>query len=248
MSSPSQSSSAPSPPKSQRKSRSDDNNPQNPISDEESLQVNLNSSPACSPARRALSIDLMKSPVGTKMTDLSRTPPPVHKKKAHRGGHGIDLRQRSSSYDIHSSSSNPHHSPIRHASLPVLNLDDEIGNFGRMTIHTPAPSVRRAPKRKTMDINEGATSSTASDIPLVKMQRTDFATSGTSGQGSAITSASRRVSRPRRVLHRRSLFSPKPASTSEKAAIPSGQSKNDVPSGSSNIPKTAESSPEKMDE
>ncbi|PIC18479.1 hypothetical protein B9Z55_024356 [Caenorhabditis nigoni] len=142
MSPPISSPSTPSPPKYQRKSRSDNNNSQNTNPDEESLQVNLDSSPSGTPSRHASSVDLLKSPVVGRITNPSRTPPPVPKKKALRGSQGTDPRQRSSSYDLQSSSSDPHHSPTRHASLPVLNLDDEIGNFGRMTIHTPAPPVR----------------------------------------------------------------------------------------------------------
>ncbi|PIC18480.1 hypothetical protein B9Z55_024356 [Caenorhabditis nigoni] len=85
MSPPISSPSTPSPPKYQRKSRSDNNNSQNTNPDEESLQVNLDSSPSGTPSRHASSVDLLKSPVVGRITNPSRTPPPVPKKKALRG-------------------------------------------------------------------------------------------------------------------------------------------------------------------
>ncbi|CAO4385517.1 unnamed protein product [Caenorhabditis nigoni] len=95
MSPPISSPSTPSPPKYQRKSRSDNNNSQNTNPDEESLQVNLDSSPSGTPSRHASSVDLLKSPVVGRITNPSRTPPPVPKKKALRGSQGTDPRQRS---------------------------------------------------------------------------------------------------------------------------------------------------------
>ncbi|PIC18481.1 hypothetical protein B9Z55_024357 [Caenorhabditis nigoni] len=98
-----------------------------------------------------------------------------------------------------------------------------------------------------MDVNGGPTSSTATSNPRVKIPR--FATSGTGGQGSAVTSQIRGASCPRRVPHRRALFGKPPSSKSgDHAVSTSGESRNDIPSTSTNIPKTPESSPEKMDE